>query len=68
MEWIQVTKENLAKEHICCALTNDADCQVLAKKAWLAQRFEDGLVFLKGNVRGKVFYRIFTSRTGLGAY
>lgn len=55
MEWIQVTKENLAKEHICCALTNDADCQVLAKKAWLAQRFEDGLVFLKGNVRGKCF-------------
>ncbi len=55
MEWIQVTKENLAQEHICCALTNDADCQVLAKKAWLAQRFDDGLVFLKGNVRGKCF-------------
>lgn len=55
MEWIQVTKENLAQEHICCALAKAADCQVTAKKAWLSQRFDEGLVFLKGNVRGKCF-------------
>lgn len=55
MELITVTKENLEKEHICCAISNNKDCQVAAKKAWLAQRFDDGLVFLKGDVRGKCF-------------
>ena len=55
MELISVTAENLEKEHICCAISNNTDCQVAAKKAWLAERFADGLVFLKGNVRGKCF-------------
>lgn len=52
---ISVTKENLAQEHICCAISNNNDCQVAAKKAWLSDRFDDGLVFLKGDVRGKCF-------------
>lgn len=55
MEIITVTKENLEKEHICCAISNNKDCQVSAKKSWLAERFGDGLVFKKGNVRGKCF-------------
>ncbi len=55
MELISVTKENIGQEHICCAIANDTDCQVAAKKAWLLERFPDGLVFLKGNVRGKCF-------------
>lgn len=55
MELIRVTKENLAQEHICCAISKNDDCQVAAKKAWLAERFDEGLVFLKGNVRGKCF-------------
>ncbi len=55
MEYIRVTKENLAREHICCALSNDNDIQVASKKAWLAERFEDGLVFLKAAERGKCF-------------
>lgn len=55
MEIITLTKENLEKEHICCAISNNKDCQVSAKKAWLAERFDDGLVFKKGNVRGKCF-------------
>lgn len=55
MKLITVTKENLEQEHICCAISNNSDCQVTAKKAWLAQRFDDGLVFLKGDVRGKCF-------------
>ena len=55
MELIQVTADNLDKEHICCALASDKDPQVLAKKAWLSERFAEGLVFLKGNVRGKCF-------------
>lgn len=55
MEIITVTKDNLEQEHICCAISNNKDCQVAAKKSWLAERFEDGLVFKKGNVRGKCF-------------
>lgn len=55
MELIQITKENLAKEHICCAISNEKDPQVSSKKAWLSDRLDDGLVFLKGDVRGKCF-------------
>ena len=55
MNIISVTKENLEQEHICCAISNNKDCQVSAKKAWLAERFTDGLVFKKGDVRGKCF-------------
>lgn len=55
MEIITLTKENLEREHICCAIANNKDCQVLSKKAWLADRLDEGLVFKKGNVRGKCF-------------
>ena len=55
MEYVRVTKDNLEKEHICCALSSNKDVQVLSKKAWLAERFEEGLVFLKGSERGKCF-------------
>ena len=55
MEYIRVTKENLEKEHICCAIANNNDIQVKSKKAWLAERFDEGLVFLKSVERGKCF-------------
>ena len=55
MEYIRVTKENLEKEHICCAISNNKDVQVSSKKAWLADRLEEGLVFLKSVERGKCF-------------
>lgn len=55
MEYIKVTKENLEKEHICCAISNNKDVQVSSKKTWLADRFDDGLVFLKSTQRGKCF-------------
>ena len=55
MEYIRVTKENLDKEHICCAISNNKDVQVASKKAWLAQRLDEGLVFLKSVERGKCF-------------
>jgi len=55
MEYIKVTKDNLEKEHICCAISNNNDVQVSSKKAWLADRFEEGLVFLKSVERGKCF-------------
>ena len=55
MEYIQVTKENIEKEHICCAISSNKDVQVISKKAWLTERFEEGLVFLKSVERGKCF-------------
>lgn len=55
MDIISITKENLEKEHICCAISNNNDCQVASKKAWLAERFDDGLIFKKCDVRGKCF-------------
>lgn len=55
MELIKLTHENLETEHICCAIANNKDCQVLSKKAWLKERLDEGLVFLKCNVRGKCF-------------
>nr|WP_314458711.1 N-acetyltransferase [uncultured Clostridium sp.] len=55
MEIITVTEETIGTEHICCAIADERDCQVRAKKDWLTERFSDGLVFKKGNVRGKCF-------------
>lgn len=55
MEYIRVTRENLDSEHICCAISNNRDVQVSSKKAWLADRFDEGLVFLKSVERGKCF-------------
>ena len=55
MEYVRVTKDNLEEEHICCAISNDRDVQVASKKAWMEQRFDEGLVFLKSAERGKCF-------------
>ena len=55
MEYIRVTKDNIEQEHICCAISNNRDVQVASKKAWLAERLEEGLVFLKSVERGKCF-------------
>jgi len=55
MNIITVTKDNLEQEHICCAISNNKDIQVSSKKSWLMERFDDGLVFKKGDVRGKCF-------------
>ncbi len=53
---ITVNNENIEKEHICCAIADKkGECQVSSKKAWMKARFADGLVFKKGDVRGKVF-------------
>lgn len=55
MEFIRITPENIDREHICCAISNNKDCQVVSKKAWLRERFAEGLVFLKADARGKCF-------------
>ncbi len=55
MEFVKLTHENIEKEHICCAISNNKDIQVVSKKNWLKDRLDEGLVFLKGDVRGKCF-------------
>lgn len=55
MELIRLTHDNISEEHICCAISTNNDIQVSSKKAWLDKRLDEGLVFLKGNVRGKCF-------------
>lgn len=55
MKYIKLTAENLESEHICCAISNNRDIQVSSKKAWLRDRLDEGLVFLKGDARGKCF-------------
>lgn len=55
MEYIQLTEDNLEKEHICCAISSNKDPQVISKKEWLRSRMKEGLVFLKADIRGKCF-------------
>ena len=55
MEYMRLTKENIENEHICCAISSNKDIQVISKKNWLKERFDDGLVFLKSIERGKCF-------------
>ncbi|MFZ2539624.1 MAG: YoaP domain-containing protein [Oscillospiraceae bacterium] len=55
MKIITLTKDNLGKEHICCAISNNKDCQVASKKQWISARFDDGLVFKRCDVHGKCF-------------
>lgn len=41
MHYIRITKENIDKEHICCAMSGKNS---IVKKEWLKQRFENELV------------------------
>ena len=52
MNYIRITKENIDREHICCAMSGK---QSIVKKEWLRQRFEEGLVFYRSEERGKCF-------------
>ena len=52
MNYLRITKDNIDREHICCAMSGK---QSLAKKEWLKQRFDEGLVFYRSEERGKCF-------------
>lgn len=52
MNYIRITKENIDSEHICCAMSGK---QSIAKKEWMKQRFNEGLVFYRSEERGKCF-------------
>jgi len=57
MKIIDITVDNIEKEHICCAIGNDKANQEKAalKKNWLKKCFKDGLVFKRLDERGKIF-------------
>ncbi len=52
MNYIKITAENIDREHICCAMSGK---QSIAKKEWMKQRFDEGLVFYRSEERGKCF-------------
>ncbi len=55
-EYINLTKDNIDEEHICCAI-GDAKHQngVNKKKEWIKSKLDEGHVFRKLNARGKIF-------------
>lgn len=55
-EYINLTKENIDKEHICCAIGDKKHQDgVNSKKEWIKNKLDDGHVFRKLNARGKIF-------------
>lgn len=55
-KYITLTKENIDKEHICCAFS-DKKCSegYEMKKEWLKKEFDNGYVFRRLDARAKVF-------------
>lgn len=53
---IELNKENISDEHICCAIS-DKKCfeSYQAKKDWLTKEFNNGYVFRRIDERAKVF-------------
>lgn len=53
---IDLNKESISSEHICCAIS-DKKCldSYQAKKDWLTKEFNNGYVFRRINERAKVF-------------
>lgn len=55
-EFVNLTADNLASEHLCCIIrTNKPHPGVEAKRQWLSRRLQEGHVFRKLNVRATVF-------------
>ncbi|MGZ7440912.1 GNAT family N-acetyltransferase [Paenibacillus sp. TH7-28] len=56
MEYLQITKQNIDGQHICCALgAKQYEAAVNEKKSWLKERMDEGLVFYRLDDRAKVF-------------
>lgn len=57
IEIIQVTRENIASHHICCALGGNADARACekSKKDWMSSVFDDGYQFHRLDAQGKIF-------------
>lgn len=55
-QFINITPDNLDKEHLCCAIADKKhQCGVTAKRQWLKERIAEGHVFRKLDAKGKVF-------------
>ena len=55
-EYINLSLENIDKEHICCAIGDPKHQEgVDRKKDWIKHKLKDGHVFRKLNARGKIF-------------
>ena len=56
MEFINLTPENLAEEHLCCIIRSKKPHPgVEAKRTWLAERLNEGHVFRKLHEKAVVF-------------
>lgn len=55
-KFIELNRENISDEHICCAIS-DKKCSesYQAKKDWLKKEFNNGYVFRRIDARAKVF-------------
>ena len=55
-EYLNLTLENIEKEHICCAIGDKKHVVgVERKKEWIKSKLNEGHVFRKLNARGKIF-------------
>ena len=55
-DFITLTPQNLAEEHLCCIIrSRKPHPGVEAKRRWLSERLKEGHVFRKLNVKGCVF-------------
>ncbi len=55
-EYINLTKDNIDEEHICCAIGDPKhQCGVDKKKEWIKNKLKEGHVFRKLDVTGKIF-------------
>ena len=56
MDFVNLTPENLANEHLCCIIRSKKPRQgVEAKRQWLSDRLAEGHVFRKLNEKATVF-------------
>lgn len=58
MEFIKLTHENLEREHICCAISNSKDVQVVSKKHGCRLVWMKDLYFSKGTSEGNALSNI----------
>lgn len=55
-DFINLTAENLASEHLCCIIRSKKPHEgIEAKKQWLSERLKEGHVFRKLNAKATVF-------------
>jgi len=56
MDFVNLTAENLANEHLCCIIRSKKPHQGIdAKRQWLSDRLKEGHVFRKLNAKATVF-------------